>query len=138
MPHNLRALHVVIAEDDPRILELIRTRLELANYITHTAKDGLEAMELIDKVRPRAILLDINMPRLDGFGVLERLRADPQLREIPVLVLTARNSGDDVKRAIALGARDFLAKPFDHLKLMQRLQRLIRRRQPNGDLLLID
>lgn len=138
MPHNQRSLHVVIAEDEPLILELIRTRLELANYVTHTARDGVEAMELIDKIRPRAILLDINMPRLDGFGVLERLKTDPQLRDIPVLVLTARNSGDDVRRAIALGARDFLAKPFDHLKLMQRLERLVRRRQAKGDLLLLD
>ncbi len=73
------------------------------------------------------MLLDINMPRLDGFQVLEKLGASGALARLPTMVLTARNRTDDITRAIGLGAKDYLSKPFDSEHLLQRVARLTRR-----------
>lgn len=121
---------VLVVDDDRLVVELITTRLGIAGYHTICAHDGVEAMEEIRRSRPHGVLLDINMPRLDGFDVLRLLRGEPALRASPVLVLTARNTSEDVRAAIALGARDYLAKPFDDTVLLTRVARLVRRRRP--------
>lgn len=113
---------LLVVDDDPMMLELLVTRLELAGYAVSTARDGLEALRRVHKCRPQALILDINMPRLDGFGVLEQLNTS----RWPVLVLTARNQTQDVQRAISLGARDFLSKPFKDNQLLLRVARLLR------------
>jgi DNA-binding response OmpR family regulator len=119
---------ILIAEDDPSIRDLIQTHLRLAGYETFTAHNGREAMDRIAELRPRAMLLDINMPVLDGFGVLGELQKVDPGRELAVMVLTARHSGEDVRRAISLGAKDFLRKPFSHTELLARVRRLSRPR----------
>jgi DNA-binding response OmpR family regulator len=124
MSHRRR---VLVAEDDPAIRELIRARLTTAGYDTHTAHNGREALQRMRSLKPDALLLDINMPELDGFGVLEALRAEEPIRHIPVLVLTARHGEEDVKRAVSLGAKDFLTKPFNDGQLLARVARLLRR-----------
>jgi two-component system OmpR family response regulator len=116
---------ILAVDDDPAILELIVTRLSLAGYQTFYARDGQEALRRLAEVRPAGLVLDINMPGLDGFGVLEHLAKTGA--RLPTLVLTARNQGDDVQRAIQLGARDFLAKPFEDKQLLARVARLVRR-----------
>ena len=115
---------ILVAEDDHDIRELIRTRLELLGYDIQLAHNGAEAMTRMGPRRPDAMILDINMPVLDGFGVLEAMKA--QSLEIPVLVLTARHGGDDVRRAIGLGAKDYLTKPFPEAQLQARVARLLR------------
>lgn len=124
-----RKARVFVAEDDRGVLDLVVTRLTLAGYDTAYGRDGWEAVAGIQQIRPAAIVLDINMPNLDGFGVLEVLRKKTELATIPVMVLTARNAPDDVQRALALGARDFLAKPFDDAQLLARVARLLRPRR---------
>ena len=79
---------------------------------------------------PQGVILDIGMPFMDGFGVLSALQASAKLRPTPVLVLTARNAADDVKRAIRLGAKDYMTKPFDDARLLSRVARLVRGAQP--------
>jgi DNA-binding response OmpR family regulator len=123
MSHSGR---ILVAEDDAGVRDLIRTRLNAAGYDTHTAHDGLEAVRRIRELRPNGLILDINMPWLDGFGVLEAIRADANLMTTRVLVLTARHAADDVKRAVALGAKDFLTKPFNENQLIVRVARLLR------------
>jgi two-component system OmpR family response regulator len=123
MPHSKR---ILVAEDDLGVRELIRARLSAAGYDTHTAHDGGEALERIRNLRPDGVVLDINMPVLDGFAVLDFLKGEPRLRGIPVLVLTARHASDDVRRAVSLGAKDFLTKPFSDAQLMARVARLLR------------
>lgn len=113
---------LLVVDDDPMMLELLVTRLELAGYAVSTARDGLEALRRVHEYRPQGVILDINMPRLDGFGVLEQLNT----RRWPVLVLTARNQTSDVQKAITLGARDFLSKPFKDNQLLLRVARLLR------------
>lgn len=124
-PNGARLL---IAEDDPSVLDLLTTRLELSGYRTWTAKDGYQALELLNSVQPDGMILDINMPRLDGFGVLRALGQKPKAKQPPVLMLTARNAMEDVKHCIALGAKDYLAKPFRDTVLLSRVARLLRGR----------
>jgi two-component system OmpR family response regulator len=117
---------ILIAEDDALIRELIRSRLFAAGYDTHTARSGREAIERMFVVRPHALLLDLNLPDLDGFAVLEALRDDLQEVAAPVLVLTGRRAPEDVRRAIALGARDYLTKDGIEATLLPRLSRMLR------------
>jgi DNA-binding response OmpR family regulator len=128
MPSEPRRPRIFIAEDDRNVLELLTTRLSLAGYDTAFGRDGWEALEGIHSTRPAAILLDVNMPRLDGFGVLRHLRKSPAVANIPIMMLTARHAPDDVREALALGARDYLAKPFTDSQLLTRVARLLRRR----------
>jgi DNA-binding response OmpR family regulator len=116
---------VLVVEDDQIILDLITTRLDIAGYDTYFARDGFEGLKRLHELRPSALVLDLNMPRLDGFGLLRKMRQEGL--NVPTMVLTARNQPDDVRQAIGLGARDFLAKPFKDEQLLQRVGRLLRR-----------
>lgn len=124
--HPTDAPLVFVAEDDPLMLELITTRLKLANFWTAHARSGWEAYERILELRPKAILLDVNLPGLDGFEVLRRLRAQLGTRTPPVMMLTARNAEADLRNALGLGAKDYLTKPFEDANLLRRVARLVR------------
>ena len=126
---------VLIVEDDPAIRDLLHTRLSLAGYRSQHVSSGWTAMQVMQDFRPDAVILDINMPGLDGFGVLETKRARGAIRDIPVMVLTARNAADDIRKALALGAKDYLAKPFEDQQMLMRVRRLVRmkRQQPPAD-----
>jgi two-component system OmpR family response regulator len=118
---------IMVVDDEPFIVELISTRLRMAGYHVYCARDGQRALEVLRETPPDAVVLDLTMPRLDGFGVLQHMRQVPRLRAIPTMVLSARNSGEDVKRALQLGARDYLMKPFDDRVLIARVGRLLRK-----------
>lgn len=90
---------------------------------------GWAAVQAMNDFRPDGVILDINMPGLDGFGVLEAKQERAPIREIPVLMLTARHAADDVRRALALGASDYLAKPFDDRQMLIRVRRLVGKRR---------
>ena len=119
---------ILVVDDDPFVLELILTRLTLAGYRTYSARDGQEALQRMADVRPEAMVLDINMPRLDGFGVLRHMASSGLTQRIATMVLTARNQPQDVQKAISLGARDYLSKPFRDDQFLARVARLLRRR----------
>ena len=119
---------IVVADDTEQIVDLVVTRLELAGYQTFVARDGFAALQVISDVAPHGVVLDIGMPGRDGFQVLQAMKANPKTSAIPVLMLTARNAQADVRRAIACGARDYPAKPFDDQVLLARVAKLLRRR----------
>lgn len=127
MPHNHASDRVLVVEDDRGILDLVVTRLQIAGYRTSFARNGSDAIESMRTTTPQAMVLDLNMPGLDGFGVLRRLR-ELGLGIPPTLVLTARNASCDVSEVVRLGARDFLTKPFRDQDLLARVARLLRRR----------
>jgi DNA-binding response OmpR family regulator len=117
---------ILIAEDDSLMRDAIRVRLNTAGYETHTARSGREAIDRAIVVKPHALLLDINLPEIDGFGVLEAFRTDLPELVIPTIMLTARRSGDDVQKAIGLGAVDYLTKDAIKDSLLPRLARALR------------
>ena len=120
---------ILVAEDDPGVRELVRTRLDVAGYRVHTVKNGVDALRRVRELNPDALVLDINMPLLDGFGVLAQLKTLPKLK-VRTLVLTARHASEDVRRALSMGARDYMAKPFDDAILLARVARLLRAPRP--------
>lgn len=116
---------LVIADDEPDAREALSLVLE-PDYEVLVASDGLEAVDLARAERPDVVLLDVSMPRLDGFQALERLRADPATAEIPVIFVSGR-SDDAVKvRSLDLGAVDYLQKPFSERELRARVERTLR------------
>ena len=127
MPHNHTPARVLVVEDDRSILDLVLTRLQIAGYRTTFARDGAAALKAVRMTTPQAMVLDLNMPGLDGFDVLRRLK-ELGLAIPPTLVLTARNAPRDVSEIIRLGARDYLTKPFRDQDLLARVARLLRHR----------
>jgi DNA-binding response OmpR family regulator len=122
--------HVLIVEDDAMIRELIVTRLELAGYRTFTAPDGFQALRRLTEVQAEAMILDLNMPRLDGFEMLKCMNDTRIIQRIPTMILTGRNNPTDIKTCIGLGARDFMAKPFENKQFLARVARLVRKPAP--------
>jgi len=122
---------IVIAEDDDAILELVTIRLELAGYHAIGARTGFQALERVRSTQPDALILDIGLPQLDGFGVLAQLGR--RVETMPVCMLTARHSSSDVRRAILMGARAYLTKPFNDQSLVDRVARLFEKPKSSGD-----
>ena len=116
---------VLVVDDDPGVRDLVTTRLELVGCFTAIARDGHEAIREIGAFHPEAMVLDLSMPHMDGFEVLAWMTEKSLTAKIRTLVLTARNNPDDVSRAIGLGARDYLAKPFRDEQLLLRVARLL-------------
>lgn len=124
---------VLVVDDEPAVLELVVTRLAIAGYQTYQARNGREAIQRLADVIPDGLVLDINMPVVDGFEVLLHMQRQRLTARTAVMVLTARNRPDDVARAIELGAIDFLAKPFKDTQLLVRVARLLRRGKQTSD-----
>jgi len=116
---------ILIVEDNTDISDLLVIRLEIAGYSTCVAASATEALTAVDNFRPHGILLDIGLPGGDGFDVLKSLNMRKGLPAIPVLMLTARQAMDDIRKALALGAKDYVTKPFDDQKLLLRVARLL-------------
>lgn len=117
---------LLVADDDPMVRDMVLMRLAAAGYDTHTARSGAETLERIVALKPDALLLDINMPGMDGFEVLEALRTGMPDLDLPVLMLTVRQSAEDVRRALELGARDYLVKATLDTQLLPRVTRLLK------------
>jgi diguanylate cyclase (GGDEF)-like protein len=117
---------VVIADDSKVVRTVLARELETAGWEVVQAEDGAEAIERCRETSPDIILLDIEMPRMNGFQALAALQREPALAEIPVIFLTGRDSGADVAEGLRRGAHDYLRKPFETMELVARL-RLARR-----------
>lgn len=112
----------VLVVDDDRINRMLLTRnLEAEGHIVTTAENGLEALDLLQGELPDVILLDILMPALDGFAVLDRIKADTRLHDIPVIMISAVDEMESVVRCIEAGAEDYLPKPFNPTLLRARI-----------------
>jgi CheY-like chemotaxis protein len=123
-------LKILVADDRPDNVALLTTRLGDEGYVFITASDGEEALQRLTEVQPDLLLLDVNMPRKDGFQVLAEMRADPALVHIPVIVLTAaRRDPRDIRTGLQLGADDYLTKPFDWQELAARVRTKLRVKQ---------
>jgi len=114
---------ILVVDDEPDILLLHRLNLEAAGHEVLLAADGMKALERIDLDRPDCVVLDVMMPVLDGWGVLEALQG--RLDAPPVLVVSAKSSPADVEHAMSIGARGYLAKPFNAHTLLEEVAKLV-------------
>ncbi|WP_330253304.1 response regulator transcription factor [Nocardia sp. NBC_00565] len=119
---------ILVVDDEVRVLASLRRGLELSDFVVVTAGDGAEALSMVRNTEPDAMVLDVNMPNLDGAGVVTALRA--MGNDIPICVLSARTAVSDRIAALERGADDYLTKPFDLGELVARLHALLRRRPP--------
>jgi DNA-binding response OmpR family regulator len=117
-------MRILVVEDEPRMLELLRKGLYEHGFSVMTAADGATGLEILTAFEFDAIILDIGLPRMSGYGVLKALRA--QARMTSVLILTARDTEDDIIRGFELGADDYLTKPFSFPELIARLHSITR------------
>ena len=118
--------YLLVAEDDPDIRKLLNTTLTFKGYRVVTAHNGREGLEFIQKERPLIVITDIMMPQLDGFGLVHRLRIDPQTRDIPVVFITATYvSRADQEFALNIGATRFIQKPVDLEKFLATIEELL-------------
>lgn len=117
---------IVAADDDPQLLRLVTRNLQLEGYDVMAASDGQQALEQIEAHVPDLVLLDVMMPRMDGFAVLQRVR---EYSAVPVIIVTARGQDQDKIRGLDLGADDYLTKPFNVDELVARVRAVLRRAQ---------
>ncbi|MBI2409188.1 MAG: Flp pilus assembly complex ATPase component TadA [Gemmatimonadetes bacterium] len=123
------AKKVLLVEDEDALRRVMKDLLEREGFICFEAADGVQALDEIDRAAPDIVVLDLNLPRLDGYGVLSHLRARAATQELPVIVLTAKGDEDSEVRVFEFGANDYLTKPFRPRALSARLHSLLARRR---------
>lgn len=117
----------MVAEDEPILLKALNLELLSAGYEVLSATNGKAALEVIEKERPALVLLDILMPELTGFEVLEKLQANPQLKKIPVIILSNLGQEEEIKKGLALGAKDYYIKASTDLEtITQKVKELVK------------
>jgi DNA-binding response OmpR family regulator len=117
---------ILAADDDPQLLRLMTRNLQLEGYDVIAASDGQQALEQIESNTPDLVLLDVMMPRMDGFAVCQRVR---EFSSVPIIIVTARGQDQDKVRGLDLGADDYLTKPFNVDELLARVRAVLRRAQ---------
>lgn len=122
---------IMIVDDEVGVRELLTDALRIAGLDTIEAKDGMSALSMMRKNRPDLLIIDVNMPIMDGFDLLERIRETKN--NVPALMLTARAERADVSRGLRLGADDYVTKPFGLEELLLRIRAILRRSKPLED-----
>ncbi|MDF3413716.1 response regulator [Sulfitobacter sp. M57] len=115
-------LHILAVDDSRTMRDMIKLALLPSGFTVHTADDGIHGIEVLDGIEPDAIITDINMPRMDGFGFIDAVREQDKHRATPILVLTTEAAPELKSRARAAGATGWIVKPFDPVKLVKALQ----------------
>jgi two-component system phosphate regulon response regulator PhoB len=118
---------ILLIEDEADVADLVRYHLKKAKYRVLLAMDGAEGLEMVRQERPDAVVLDIMLPRLNGFEVAKKLKSDPTTESIPVLILSAKGESESRIKGLELGAEDYLPKPFSPRELVLRIKALLRR-----------
>ncbi len=121
---------ILVAEDEKQIADMIAFKLTNSGHQVIRAQDGEEAMKLVKRDLPDLIMLDAMMPGLNGFEVLRRLKADPALRSVPVIMVTAKGHERDVLSGLRGGAVDYVVKPFSLKELAARVELALGKEQP--------
>lgn len=119
---------ILVVDDEPRILNFLGSKLRASGYEVLTASNGLEALEQVQAQEPDLVVLDVMMPKMDGFETLKEVRS---LSSVPVIILSAKGANADKVKGLDLGADDYLAKPFSPDELMSRIEAVRRRLAPD-------
>lgn len=117
---------ILIVDDEPDLVSTVEYRLKFANFSIVTASNGQEGLERAAAEKPDLILLDTNMPGMNGHEMLDHLRGDPALQQIPVIMFTARCESQDIAAAAARGVCDYVTKPFDFAQLVEKINTVLR------------
>ena len=123
---------VLLVDDEPNILLSLQFLMKKAGYDVRTASDGEAALAEIARARPDIVLLDVMMPKLDGFSVCQRIRANPELSSLRVIMLTARGRDVEREKGLALGADDYITKPFSTKDAIERVAEVLARAKPGS------
>lgn len=116
---------ILVVDDEPDIVKLVEISLKLGNYEVLKAYNGSEALDLLKTHHPDLILLDIMMAGLSGYEVCEKIKQDPNLKDIPVVMLTAKSQKNDAEKGLEVGADDYIIKPFDPYELSEQVTRFL-------------
>lgn len=117
---------ILIADDNPANCELLQAYLEEVDCQIELAVDGQDTLDKVESFQPDLILLDVMMPRLNGFEVCKQLKEDPQTSKIMILMVTALNEIGDIERAVGAGTDDFLSKPVNQVELVKRVENMLK------------
>lgn len=123
---SLDGATILLVDDNPQNLELMQAYLDDLPCVVQTAEDGVEAMKIVENAPPDLMLLDVMMPRMSGFEVCQKIKANPDLRDVVIIMVTALNEVPDYERAVESGTDDFLSKPVNKLELLTRVKSLLR------------
>ena len=121
----MRQQRIVVADDDPIVVRFLSAVFQGEGFEVRTAEDGEKAIQVIREFKPDLIILDLVMPYRDGFEVCQRVRALPESRRTPVIILSMKEKEQDALRAFEVGADDYIRKPFNALELVARARKLI-------------
>jgi CheY-like chemotaxis protein len=118
--------HILLVEDEPDVALVTKTRLELIGFQVSLAKDGMEALNMVERVRPDLVLLDLKMPKLDGYQVCKRLKIYERTKNIPVILFSGSSSYMIAleRKCLELGADDFIRKPYETKTLIKKITSL--------------
>lgn len=116
---------ILLVDDEPNILLSLEFLMERAGYEVFTASDGEMALEKIDQLLPSLVLLDINMPKLNGYQVCERVRATPEWDQVKIILLTAKGRDVEKQKGLAMGADDYVSKPFSNQELLDKVDEIL-------------
>jgi len=116
---------ILIAEDERDIRDLVSFTLQFAGYKVVAAADGQEAVELALKERPDMILMDVRMPRLSGYEACKRIKAEPNLKDVPVVFLSAKGQDTEIRLGMDAGAQEYVVKPFAPAELVEKVKALL-------------
>lgn len=119
-----RARRVLVVDDDPAIRRILTLTLELEGYEIETASDGQEALRALGRALPDVVVLDVMMPKLNGFQVLQRMREEPRTADVPVIILTAKAGTEDVWEGWRRGVDYYMTKPFDVEELLRFMEHI--------------
>jgi len=125
--HGSGGEKLLVVDDDPFIARLLEIELAAAGYIVRVANDGAQALDLVREDPPELVITDVMMPHVDGFELTRQLRQDPRTATISVIILTARGLSADKLEGFAIGADDYIVKPFDTPELLARVRGVLRR-----------
>ena len=125
--HRMKRMSILVIEDEPKTGDYLQRGLAESGFAVRLARNGRDGLAIAREDEIELVVLDVMLPRMDGWQVLEALRADPDTEQIPVLFLTARDEVEDRVRGLELGADDYLVKPFAFVELVARIRTLLRR-----------
>lgn len=126
----MRPAKILVVDDEPHLVKLVRSNLEAQHFKVITAMDGVSGLAMVEKEGPDLVILDIMLPGMDGFDVLQKIR---EYSSVPVIMLTAKDQDVDVVKGLQLGADDYVKKPFSVHELLARVEAVLRRAAPGDD-----